>query len=202
MVRGNNRRTLFSYPRDRLAYLRLLAAAVLEHGLIIHALCLMLNHIHLLLTPPTVEAVSKAMKRVNQRYAQVRNSQRDGSGKLFEQAFESKPIESLAHLANAVMYIDANPHRAGLKSAATYRWSSFDFHTHRRERGHSLHGLLAPDEWYLGLGDTPAERGVEYGRLFADYLQIDEQPPELRRFLELEQASAVQPRRPNGGRAA
>ena len=127
--RGNNRRRLFSYPRERLCYIRLLFGALAAHSCTIQAICLMVNHIHLLLTPPTVEAASACMKRVNQRFAQIRNSERQGSGKLFEKRFFSAPIKNEKHLALTVMYIEANPYRAALRDSSNYPWSSRAIHS-------------------------------------------------------------------------
>lgn len=177
VVRANNRRRLFSYPRERHGYLRLLDRSLEKTGCALHAICLMGNHVHLLLTPPTVEAASSCMKRVNQRYAQMRNATRGGSGKLFEQSFESAPIEDARHLAFAVMYIDANPHRAFMLDPWNYQWSSYAAHAGAPQSAKIPADMLTPDTWYRSLGNTAAERAKEYRRLFAGYVTGHAKPP-------------------------
>ena len=51
VLRGNNRRRLFSYPRDYLFFLGLMSAQLIRSDVGMHALCLMPNHVHLLATP-------------------------------------------------------------------------------------------------------------------------------------------------------
>nr|WP_244672038.1 transposase [Pseudoxanthomonas spadix] len=54
--RGNNRLPCFLDDGDRLRYLQLLRDALHHSGSTLHAYVLMANHVHLLLTPPTVQA--------------------------------------------------------------------------------------------------------------------------------------------------
>jgi len=110
------------------------------------------------------------MKRTNQRYAQIRNKGRGGSGKLFEQSFESEPVSDLKHLATVLMYIEANPHNAGLINCWRYRWSSYGLHARLDGVGSICSDLIVFDHWYLSLGDTYEERSSAYTQLFADYV--------------------------------
>jgi putative transposase len=200
ILRGNNRRRMFSYPRDYRTFIRLLDFANLKTGCELHALCLMPNHVHQLTTPPTVEAASECVASFAQRYAQIRNANRSGSGKLFEERFRSKPIADDAHLMAATMYIEANPIRAGLvRSAAEYRWSTYALHA-GVDRNSLLASMWTPSSWYLSLGASSSEREGAYRELFADYVArppADDDPfdyldvPYRRRLL-----------RPNGSRAA
>jgi putative transposase len=206
VTRGNNRRRLFSYPRDYQIFLWLLVRALERTECALHALCVMANHVHLLLTPPSVEAGSLCMKLVNQAYAQRRNVARRGSGKLFEQRFWSKPIESERHLAVATAYIDANPVRAGIVTdAADYRWSGY-----RALAGRPAPDLaqvpLTPSHWYDRLGASAAERTAAYRAVFAAYL-AEGVRPEYADELDAIEARSVEVytrrlRRPNGTRAA
>ena len=118
VLRGNNRRRLFSYPRDYDRLLSLLGRQLDEGGTSLHAFCLMTNHVHLLVTPEEEAVLGRFIKGFAQRYAQVRNRQTKASGKLFEERFYSKPIASEQHLALATLYIDVNLSRAGMLRAA------------------------------------------------------------------------------------
>src|SRR5258706_16188845 len=92
ILRGNNRRVLFSYAPDYRQFLAFLDEARQKYACLIHALALLANHLHMMITPPTPEAGWKLIQSCAQRYAQWRNKWRDGSGKLFEQRFTSVPI--------------------------------------------------------------------------------------------------------------
>ncbi len=155
VLRGNNRRVLFSYPRDYLRFLGLLKTHVLKTAVLLHAFCLMRNHVHLFLTPPEPTSCAQLVKGVAQRYAQMRNQRSSASGKLFEQRYFSTPIRSEQHLALVTAYIDLNPVRAGIvEDPAEYRWSSF--HVHSGSPTAPLRELWTPSAWYQSLGpDTP-----------------------------------------------
>ena len=209
VTRGNNRRRLFSYPRDYLAFLRLAASAMRGTDCRLHAACLMTNHVHLLVTPPSVQAASDCVKLFSQRYAQIRNEQRDSSGKLFEQRYFSEPILDVRQLAITTMYIEANPIRAGLVDAAhDYRWSTHA--SHRCQRDSAAAGafddLWTPSAWYQQLGSTAVERAEGYRLLFDEYLRADEEPEHAPQLARIEELSAKpyqrKLRRPDGKRAS
>jgi len=59
--RGVNRAAIFLDDQDRHHYRRLLREACTVHHVAVHAFVLMDNHVHLLLTPPTADALAQAM---------------------------------------------------------------------------------------------------------------------------------------------
>ncbi|MCP4445756.1 MAG: transposase [Myxococcales bacterium] len=204
VCRGNNRRRLFSYPKDYRTYIRLLAKAGEDFGCRFHALCLMANHVHTLMTPPSVGAASSLMKRVNQRYAQIRNEQRAGSGKIFEQSFFSEPIVGSRHLAFCVLYIDANPYKANLRNQQSYRWSTLALHSGRGEETTIFSNMVENDSWYEALGSTDVERQAEYCELFSSYLagEVGDEFAHRGEPRQPAQYDGRRPTRPNGSSAA
>lgn len=60
--RGNNRLPCFFDTADYRCYLTNLRAAAQRTGCAVHAYVLMTNHVHLLVTPTTVSAVSRRMQ--------------------------------------------------------------------------------------------------------------------------------------------
>jgi len=163
VLRGNNRRRLFSYPRDYLYFLSLMVRHLSSSEMDIHALCLMPNHVHLLLTPFEESALGGFVKRVAQRYAQVRNKRYETTGKLFEQRYYSKPMNSERHLAIATAYIDLNPVRAHLVDNGTdYAWSTHRIHSGLTCPIKALANLWSPSDWYGHLGDDPGAQAAAY----------------------------------------
>jgi putative transposase len=123
--RGNRRGDLFFVERDYRFYLELLGEALTRFGVECHGYCLMPNHVHLLLEGPA-DAISKAMQRVNGRYAQWFNREYAYVGHVFQGRFIGIPIEDEGYLLELARYIVNNPVRAGLcDTAADWPWSSF-----------------------------------------------------------------------------
>jgi putative transposase len=126
--RGNRQQPLFFSSADRRRYLRLLADACERHAVSCVAWCLMDNHIHLILIPPTSDALRAVMASVQTSYSQAINREQKLSGHLFQGRFKSIPLES-AHYLVAVRYIENNPVAAGVVDEATsWPWSSARAH--------------------------------------------------------------------------
>lgn len=174
ILRGNNRRRLFSYPRDYSKMLNLMADRLDPGDVRLNAYCLMTNHVHLLVVPEATSALAQFVKGFAQRYAQHRNRVMKASGKLFEERYYSKPIVSNAHLALATAYIDLNPLRAGITDAAeTYRWSTFAFHA-EADFQPPFHHLWSPSTWYASLGEDKTARARAYRAWAAERLELAE----------------------------
>lgn len=162
-VRGNNRRRLFSYQSDYKRMLWDIGRALNTFEVVLNALVLMTNHVHLILIPRIREALPRFMKSFEQRYAQYRNKMRGGSGTLFESRYFSVPIQSEAQLALTLAYVELNPVRAGIcADPLEYRWSSHGLHVDREETTKVPPHILTPSGWYLGLGDDLAQRARGY----------------------------------------
>lgn len=190
VTRGNNRRRLFSYPRDYRRFVRLLVKAHAAKRCKINAMALLSNHVHLLQTPPSVDAASKCVKSFSQRYAQIRNDQRSSSGKLFEQRFYSKPVRDDAQLAMTVCYIDANPVTGGLvANAIDYPYSTYAIHAGEPERCALPLDTWTPSPWYLGLGRSATAREAAYRECFAVYLETKQWPEHQSEFAHIEELS-------------
>lgn len=133
--RGNRRQDVFFNDADYAAYFALLKNACTETDVRCLAWCLMPNHIHLVLTPPTETSLAAAVSDLHRRYARQINKAHDWTGFLFQGRFFSYPMDE-AHLLNAVRYIERNPVSAGLVTRAEdWRWSSARAHVHDRPDG-------------------------------------------------------------------
>ena len=71
--RGNNRTACFYADEDYWRYLETLQEQAEKQGCLIHAYCLMTNHVHLLLTPLHERSAAFLMKHLGQRYVQYIN---------------------------------------------------------------------------------------------------------------------------------
>lgn len=182
ILRGNNRRRLFSYRSDYRFFLVRLHEASRKYGVSIHTTMQMTNHVHLIVTPCSVEDLSKFVARFAQVYAQRRNRQRGASGKLFEERFKVKPIRSDEQMAVTTSYVELNPVLAGLcEDAQEYRWSTFRRHAGLPVREPLIEQLWTPSPWFLSLGCGPAERSAAFVDWFEHYRDRNEWS-ELSRF--------------------
>jgi len=123
--RGNNRQQVFFDIHDRHLYLKLLKKFTTELSCQVIAYCLMSNHIHLLLVPPYINYLSKAMQKISLVFTQHVNKKYARSGRLWECRFHSCPVDREKYLWTVCRYIERNPVRAGIVSNPfEYPWSS------------------------------------------------------------------------------
>lgn len=141
--RGNNRQDVFFTPGDRRKYLDLLRQQCDKHGLTVSGYCLMTNHVHLVVTPPTEQSLAKAIGRAHFLYTRHLNRLHRRSGHLWQNRYYSCAVDE-DHILAVMSYIERNPVRAGLVAHAwEYEWSSASAHTGRPDRG----GLLDLKTW-------------------------------------------------------
>jgi putative transposase len=159
--RGNRRQEVFFGEEDYAAYRDLVAASCRAQGVECLAWCLMPDHVHLILRPPTADGLRAALAEAHRRYARRINFAKGWTGYLFQGRFASFPMDD-AHLMVAVRYVELNPVKAKLaERAEDWPWSSARAHVtgkpdgltdlralaglHRNWRAMLRHGLEAGD---------------------------------------------------------
>lgn len=164
--RGNDRQACFRSDSDYLLYLLHLRELASRHGCAVHAYCLMTNHVHLLMTPPTEDALSSLMRNLGQRYVQYFNRSYGRTGTLWEGRYRSCIAESAHYVLACYRYIELNPVRAGLvDNPGNYSWSSYSVNVEGRQDQ-----LITAHPEYLGLGQDGDSRRQAYRGLFDDVL--------------------------------
>ena len=166
ILRGNNRRNLFSDGSDRAQFLWYLQRAARKTSCEFNALSLVTNHVHIVANPSTVEALSECMRVTSQKYAVYRNKKRGGTGKLFESRFWSKPVTDETYLAVLTAYVDLNPEEAGVAKRYLH-WTTLAHHLNEPGRSRIPSDLWTPSQWYIGLGETSQARAEQY-RVWVD----------------------------------
>lgn len=171
ILRGNNRQAIFFSDLDRQQLLSTLGEAASQYRVAVHAYVLMDNHLHLLLTPPTADALSRMMQSLGRRYVGWFNARHQRSGTLWEGRFRAGLIEGERHLLACMRYIELNPVRAGLcAQAEQWPWSSAAHHL-----GLGRSALIVEHEMYWSLGNTPFEREHSYREFLAQGVPMAEQ---------------------------
>src|SRR5208282_3432326 len=131
--RGNRRQALFTEPGDYALYRDLLAERCRFNAVACWAYCLMPNHVHLILTPSTLDGLSRAVGEAHRRFTAFVNARARETGHLFQGRFGCVAMDE-AHCLAAVRYLAFNPVRARLAaSPGAWAWSSVRAHLRRRD---------------------------------------------------------------------
>ena len=159
--RGVRRQTVFFEEGDYEEYLRLAAEMLDQSDVSFWAYCLMPNHIHAVVLPGAESSLAKFFSVLHRRYARRTNRLHDWQGHLWQERYFSVVMDE-AHTVAAMRYVELNPVRAGLCSAAhEWPWSSA-----RGNLGHSDDPLIdrrgsskLVSNWhdYLDLGEDPRQ---------------------------------------------
>ena len=166
--RGNNRQPIVLDETDRRMLYSLWLEESLRHKVAVNAYVLLDNHFHMLLTPPSDEAMSLMMQSVGRSYVRYFNKRHNRSGTLWEGRYKSSLIDSEGYLLTCMAYIDLNPVRAGLaESAEDFSWSSY-----KHLAGQNIDKLVTPHALYWGLGNTPFAREAAYAEFVAGGLSV------------------------------
>lgn len=138
--------------------------------MLVHAYCLMDNHLHLLLTAPLGDALSGLMQDMGRRYAHDINRTLGRAGGVWQGRYKACHLQAEAYLLTSMRYIELKPVRANLcHSAADYPWSSF-----RTNALGEKNRSITPHGQYLFLGSTREERQCAYHRSCLDEVCNDD----------------------------
>ena len=181
--RGVNRCAIFIDDDDRRHYLELLARAIHQYAVAIHAYVLMGNHVHLLANSNQPGAISLALRNLGQCYVQAFNRKHRRCGALWQGRFKSCLVDNDRYLLSVHRYIELNPVRAAMvASPEDYPWSSVHAHL-----GRCTDPLLTPHPGFLALHPQPAMRAD----IYRDWLRRgvgDEELASIRAHLDQERA--------------
>lgn len=121
--RGNRRQDVFFEAGDYRMYLAFMREQASSGDFILHAYCLMQNHVHLIVTPNHANGLRR-IGEAHRRYTRYINKKKDWRGFLWQGRFSSYPMDE-AYAYEAVRYVELNPVVAGIcKHPSEYRWSS------------------------------------------------------------------------------
>jgi putative transposase len=124
--RGNNRLPCFLDDEDRQRYLQCLRHGLARFGCRLHAYVLMSNHVHLLLTPNEVGAVSWLMHTFSRNYVGLFNGRHARTGALWEGRYKACLVDSGSCFLACSPYIELNAVRAWMVAQpGAHPWSSY-----------------------------------------------------------------------------
>jgi putative transposase len=159
--RAAGREPLFLENDDYLTMLGLLKENAETFRLKFYALCLMPNHIHILIEPQE-RNLAEAMRSVYSRYAAWFNRKYQRRGHLFGGPYRQAICLDSTYLLTASVYIHLNPVRAALsESADAYRWTSCALYCHEKAKD----SFVDPNPILELIDPDPCTARAEYSQL-------------------------------------
>jgi len=169
IVRGNDRRIVFSEDSDKEMYLKIMSEASIRFEVTIFAYVLMDNHVHLLMAAKTGNNISRFMQHLGRMYVPYFNAKYTKTGTLWEGRFKASLIEDEAYLLTCYRYIELNPVRAGMVNAPQlYFWSSYPVNALA-----AASELVKPHSIYNALGLDEEERASVYKSGFDEMVDFE-----------------------------
>lgn len=167
VARGVNHERIFRNGFDKRRYLKRFSDIATEEKVLVHAYCLMDNHVHWLLTPTTPDGLARLFRRAHTSWAMFFNRVKGRCGHLFQNRFHSAPLGE-NHYWTAMRYIEVNPRRAGLVEKLE-NWEFSSARAHLTEIEDPLIKLIdkigrqtfTPAQWQEFLERTDAEQERE-----------------------------------------
>jgi putative transposase len=115
---------LLRFAKDRRAWVRWLYAARQRYGLCVLDYAVTSNHIHLVVRDQGRGEIARSMQLIAGRTGQAYNQRKNRNGAFWEDRYHATAVETGAHLARCLVYVDLNmvragvvPHPAGWESA-------------------------------------------------------------------------------------
>jgi REP-associated tyrosine transposase len=159
--RAVRRASLFSTPKDFIAFEQVLAQGMQRSPMRLMAYCAMPNHWHLVLWPEQNKDLSRFMHWITTTHAQRWHAffGTSGTGPVYQGRYKAIPIQCDGKPLMVFRYVERNPVRAGLVSRAEdWRWSSL-----WRRRNYCDDGWLCdwpmpiPEDWIDRASDPATE---------------------------------------------
>ena len=119
-----NRFNIFYDEIDFLVYFTIFCTFAKEAGLVVWGLCLMVDHIHMMLQTDRLTCMSEFISRTTSVFVREYNKGRGRSGSLFDERYGSAPKADKKRLMSCFIYLGNNPvERSLCLRAEDYRWN-------------------------------------------------------------------------------
>ena len=162
--RGNRNKPCFLNDRDLRFYLKCLQLGCVKYQCALHTYVLMLDHVHMLVTPKVARGVSRLMQAVGRNYVRYFNSRYGKTGALWQGRYKSSLVQDDQYFLRCSLYIEMSPVRAGIAiRPGDYVWSSY-----RSNALGEKSEVVTPHDSYLALSGQRSKRIVSYRKLFED----------------------------------
>lgn len=124
MNRGYHRMNIFRVDEDFRFFISCLEEVFKSHTMVIHAYCLMDNHFHLFTETPNAN-LSKAMQRLQSRYAHYFKLKYKHEGKVFWKRYKAILVDTSTYGVDLTRYIHCNPLGHQIDNLEDFKYSSY-----------------------------------------------------------------------------
>lgn len=146
--RGNRKSNIFWDVKDYLRFMKRLKEYKDRFEIDLICYCLMPNHFHLLLKTQKEDAITKFMLTLSTSYSKYFNIKHELVGRLFQERFRAKLVETDEYLLHLSRYIHLNPISEDIKKLnislrstpgvevsrlAEYPWSSYNEYCRKKK---------------------------------------------------------------------
>lgn len=115
---------IFYDIEDYLVYYTIFSIAVRQYEVCVVGLCLMIDHVHMLIKTEARVTMSEFVRQVTSMFAREQNNDVGRKGSLFQARFGSAPKRGMKLLRTAIAYLFNNPVEKRLcERAEEYRWN-------------------------------------------------------------------------------
>lgn len=115
---------IFYEVEDYLVYYTLFSVMSKRYGIVVYGLCLMIDHIHSLISSSSSDKFIRFMDELTRCFVREYNTEHHRSGPLFCKSFGSAVKLGMKRLRTAISYLYNNPvERRLCKYAQEYRWN-------------------------------------------------------------------------------
>ncbi len=174
ILRGNDRQVIFHEDSDRERFCVLAEQGLERFQHRIHAFCLMINHVHLIVQVGEAP-LSRIVQSLASSYARSINRKYNRCGHLFQNRYRVVLVDVDPYLLELIRYVHLNPVRAHIVSEPDcFKWSS-----HRRYLGERLFPWVTTG-FVLGMF---AERVSTARRLYSDFVRMPQDTAETQKLL-------------------
>jgi putative transposase len=170
ITRGIDRQAVFFCQDDYALYRRALLKSSTEYDCEIHAYVLMLNHIHLLVTPLSERALPQMMQGMGREYVQRLNARHARTGTLWEGRYKACLVQTDEYFLTCQRYIELNPVRAGIVDCP----GKFPYSSYACNALGADDPLISQHPCYRALQSGPVARRRSYRSLFAGELSEED----------------------------
>lgn len=130
-MRGQNGWVVFYRLEDFLVYSTILGVVCRKRNIKIISLCIMVNHVHILIQARNQAAMADFVKEINGMFASEYNREYGRSGRLFEHYGWAQKLVG-KKLSSCIEYINNNPVVGHLsRSVSEYRWNFLAYHDNK-----------------------------------------------------------------------
>lgn len=119
--RGNRKSDIFIDDRDYKRFIKRLKEYKEDYDINLLCFCLLPNHFHFLLKAPNESSITSFMLRLCTSYAKYFNIKHDLVGRLFQERFRAKLVDTDEYLLHLSRYIHLNPISADLAVLTSLR---------------------------------------------------------------------------------